>query len=57
MEARICPDLYTRQERLGACYRFVAIPMKWADAQEYCLRKKANLVAIDSMEVSKCTAR
>ncbi|MEQ2309297.1 hypothetical protein AMECASPLE_037139 [Ameca splendens] len=32
------------------CYKYVATPMTWADAELYCLSQEANLVSIHSEE-------
>ncbi|XP_054914869.1 ladderlectin-like [Poeciliopsis prolifica] len=34
----------------GRCYKFVATPMTWADAEQHCVNQGANLVSIHSLE-------
>uniref|UniRef100_A0A672Y6Y3 C-type lectin domain-containing protein n=1 Tax=Sphaeramia orbicularis TaxID=375764 RepID=A0A672Y6Y3_9TELE len=34
----------------GRCYKYVATPMTWADAELYCVSQRANLVSIHSLE-------
>ncbi|XP_030003834.1 lactose-binding lectin l-2-like [Sphaeramia orbicularis] len=34
----------------GRCYKYVATPMTWADAELYCASQRANLVSIHSLE-------
>ncbi|XP_061597876.1 galactose-specific lectin nattectin-like [Cololabis saira] len=34
----------------GRCYKYVATPMTWADAEFHCLEQGANLVSIHSLE-------
>ncbi|XP_054462509.1 lactose-binding lectin l-2-like [Anoplopoma fimbria] len=33
----------------GRCYKYVASPMTWADAELYCVSQKVNLVSIHSL--------
>ncbi|KAJ0001785.1 hypothetical protein NQD34_001581 [Periophthalmus magnuspinnatus] len=34
----------------GRCYKYVATPLTWADAEIYCVSQHANLVSIHSLE-------
>uniref|UniRef100_A0A672YDV6 C-type lectin domain-containing protein n=1 Tax=Sphaeramia orbicularis TaxID=375764 RepID=A0A672YDV6_9TELE len=46
-----CPMFW--YEFNGRCYKYVATPMTWADAELHCVSQRANLVSIHSLEEHK----